>query len=389
MDPEQLDKNPLTKVKPNELKCEVESLMETLPFNRGSAPCKLAVKNADSYLVAYRDIGLLLYEKGKLYYSSVDPMRRFADLEHLDVVYVKSLNYYLLCSNNKLSKKRIDSSAPYLFMDIELNAMEVSCFKMVPDHRYRVMFVDKGDQLFLVNLKTGKIEMRYSRKLGDQEGEQDTRLRHYQPHRVNWKVGADPVNPEIKRSVVVTQVSNDDKIISVCLQSHQTLNTTNLKPHLPRFDGDEDESAIDLQSFTLCPQNRYLLLKTLLCNVNGEDPILILFELAEDYGLNFVTSLKNQKGQGPQSWGALSCLVPVGYFGQQRLLFVGAEDSWVKKDVSLLFFEFDVQTKTLIVVSNLKTGFGEKHVTGMWKVGDYFYFIGELGKVMRFRLVKA
>ena len=384
----ELRKDPLNNVKPNKLKCEVECLKETLTVGRErSVPCKLAVKNEESYLVAFRDIGLALYEKGKLIFTDVDPKLRFANLEHLDVVFVRSLGYYLLCSNNKLYKKRIDSSAPYLFMDIELNAFEMSCFKMVPDYRCRVIFVDLDDQMFLVNLKTGKIEIKYSRKTADQEG--DKRLKHYQPHRVNWKLEANAGNPDAKSSILVTQLTNDRKIISFCPRSRQILKATNLEPFLEQFDTHEDENVIDPDSFTLCPKNRYICLKIMLYHTGEEYPILALFEIAEDYGLSFVASIKSQEVEGPQSWAALSVLRSFGYFGEQRLLFVGLEDSWVKKDGCLIFFEFNTQGKPLTVVSSLKTVFEEKQVTQLSKLGEYFYYSGGLGKVMRFRLVKA
>ena len=81
----------------------------------GSKPTLVALKNPNSYLVATQLKELKVIKNGLKLFSGLLPK----DLQFLtDIIYIPTLNCYLLASSQVLYRKDIDSKPPYLFLEI-------------------------------------------------------------------------------------------------------------------------------------------------------------------------------------------------------------------------------------------------------------------------------
>ena len=115
----------------------------------------LAVKNAASYLIGTTRFGITLIEDTLELYSQKMPLRNAAKI--MDMVYVGLKNCYLMCYDNKLYRKDVNRSDPYLFIDIKFGLCVSKAMKWAQNAKRIIL--NTLQQLSIVNLDTKSLEL--------------------------------------------------------------------------------------------------------------------------------------------------------------------------------------------------------------------------------------
>ena len=380
---EELKEEKFIKRNIKELKCETSRVQEGLPDVEGSLESKMAVKSEDSYLVAWAEKGIVLYENGKLIYKNFGPGNILADQKEFELVYLKSMDFYVILVDKKIYKKRIDGLAPSLCFDSKVYNFEPFSLEVAPNCVHRVLLIGSMRRIFQLNLKTKKIEFLYSTEIDDC---QPALLYYSQIHGPNWKILSDVNSSEEVKSAIMTQLTSDERLVTICLLRRKILKSNKLENLSNKIHDYEEPAYFDYQSFCVCAKNRYLCLRLVISSEVNDYPTLVIFELGEVYEISYVAHKTSIPFSFSQRWDYLSGLEAVGYFEEERVLFVGLVNHWTSDD-NVLFFEFNVRRSELGMVSSLKTSLRLRKVARMIRHGSYFYYSGVKGEVMRFKLV--
>ena len=148
---------------PKNFVCEVQYLKKAQGtidgFEDKGVTC--AYKNETSYLMTFFDTHLGLYENGDLLYT--DPLEENGvedDSCVFKILYIKSMNFYLVSYFSHLSIKRIDKNPPIKFFSHLLSGITNS-IQNVPCLPYHVFLVEETGKIVVANLKSRKIEYTY------------------------------------------------------------------------------------------------------------------------------------------------------------------------------------------------------------------------------------
>ena len=369
---------------PKGLHCEVVCV-QTAREDIKERP-KLAVKDEGCHLIAYRSLGIALYQKGKLIYKDFDSNSPFTAMDQLEMLYIKRMNYYLIKVKNKIYMKKIDGSAPSLFLDLKGSETEYEFFDLVPNHSSRVLLISKSRKILQIDLKTKKVEFQFCTNSCEEES---TFLTDYKVQGLDLKAYPDPDCEEKIRSVLLTQLIGDKRLVSICFPGRKILSNTKLHPLFREIRDYEGDGYFNYTTFCVSPNYRYVLLSIIICTEYDDHHVLAILGADEDdYEFKYLTHIMGNPSGSSQVWDRISYLKAFDYFDGDYLLFFGVENDWLKEP-TLLSFKFNVKSRGFWMVQSLKTSLQVKSVDQLVHVGNYHYYSGKGGKVMRFRLLEG
>ena len=155
------NKSPSPKPSPAKTKtlCQVQRLKDvaTLLGGKTVEETKVAYKNQTSYLVAFNDTSLKLRHEGKWIYEEENTAEPGDEHEIFKIVYIKSLNLYLISYYDYLAIKMIDGNPPQKVLNFKLSGAE-NCIQTIPNIPYRVLLLHENGKIAIANLRTRRIE---------------------------------------------------------------------------------------------------------------------------------------------------------------------------------------------------------------------------------------
>ena len=151
----------------------VEEIMEEYenPFEEydqnpliGGNTTYLAVKDQRSYMMGTYGKGIKLVEDDVLVYHS----KLSSELSSLkDIIYIESLDYYLLSHNDQISRKNIDSQPPYVYLEVPTCSRRGSSFRFSKIHNSIV--INKSPcNIIVINLENKEVDMEITHIKGNQ-----------------------------------------------------------------------------------------------------------------------------------------------------------------------------------------------------------------------------
>ena len=305
----------------------------------------LALKNNYSFMVGTFKKGLRLVENGATIYSS-------AAQHHLgDIVYVRDLNSYFLSYDQKLYRKDIDECPPTLFMDVYCGLRFGGCFQYSKLNKRLIVNKDKK-AISVINLRTKELEIEVEKPFGEDIfcfrlfGDQEDRVMGATTH----------------GHVCLYQLDYLKKRGSLALGVSYQL---------------DQEAEEKIKSVTICSKNRYIFIE-IGSGSNRSICSRIAIARLHEAGITKINCFEQQTYQMGDKL-ALECY---GYVGS-HVLWVGLSKQ--KRGRSQVF-DYDVSTGELRELSHLAMDLDESNPVKFERLGNYFYFVGSKGKLLRLYL---
>ena len=309
----------------------------------------LAVKNRSSYLIGSSCKGLKIIENQKEIYSEI---LNLADGYIDDIIYANHLNCYLLHLSGKTYRKDIDQEPPYLFMDFDCGWRLGGCLKYSKRNQ-RLIVSKEGDLISVISLERKRTELNFSSGGLYWQRQKITDFRLF---------GKDENG--------ILALTPSGRIFLYFLNYSRKKVCTFYKYKIELIQ-ERDEFAF---SISICDESKYVLV----CLADDCDYIsrFIVLKL-EGRRLNPVASL-DKYGEN-----LLKILSP-SFCG-----FFGSHARWIgfsSFEYEVCIFDFDKKTKELkysLLSEELHQETGPQRLN---RSGDYLYYTGCEGKVMRLRV---
>ena len=143
-----------------DLKITVEQIQDHSELEIiGGCATYIAFKNLTSYAIGTDRSGLKVIKEGAEIYS-----KRFLSSARLDgIIYINSLNCYLLYLRSRIYRKDIDNKPPYLYMKLYLGSRSSNSIKYSKIHNRLILAKYLNNNLALINLERKRIELEIRR----------------------------------------------------------------------------------------------------------------------------------------------------------------------------------------------------------------------------------
>ena len=115
----------------------------------------IALKNSKSFMIGTKNKGIKLFENNSLIYSGK------LHLEHAyfgEIIYIESLNCYILNLDLKLYRKYVDDEPPYLYMNFTCGNREGAAFRHSKINQ-RLITIKDYNKIAAINLQRKDIEI--------------------------------------------------------------------------------------------------------------------------------------------------------------------------------------------------------------------------------------
>ena len=311
----------------------------------------LALKNANSYMVASMGTGLKVIENGEVLYSAKHSGTVFS------TIYIAHLNCYLLYHHHaKIYRKDIDDQPPYLYMDLWCGAKEGSYFQYsaVNQRLLATCHTEEDVRVSVINLDTKEVEIELE---PTDDYVTDIRLLGEKEDRLLFFTHKKP-------EVILYQLDYAQKTGSL-LASVQ----------VETVEGREEYGT----SGALCQKSEYVLVELGYNNKEDKNPPLcssiVVYKIEGDSLVKKASLDVFYSTPG----GEKHKIQPCGYAGKHAL-WVGLSREYNK---TCQIYAFDTESNELRELVDKQVDHGQKNPQSLEVFGDQLYFTGESGKVNR------
>ena len=308
----------------------------------------VALKNRNSYMIGTMLKGLKIKENGALVYSGKLP----EDEGILtDMIYVESLNCYLIASLYQIKRKDIDEKPPYLYMNYDCGSRIGGCFRFSKIHE-RLIVSKHSQNISAIDLERKQVEIEVENGVGNDII--DFRLFGEQENRV-------------------IAVTGDGHVILYSLDYTQkrgsVVNSFNIELNCGRKEMPK--------SLSVCDKNEYCFVEIGQSESDSLCSRMILFKIRGDSLIK-----KASIDQHSQNLGHKYALESLGYFGR-FILWVGL--SMLENGVAQLYV-YNTETSKFKELVGRRLSHREEDPVKIHRVGSYLYYTGRYGRLMRLRV---
>ena len=404
-------KKPLKQTKENKLECLVEFIAEGRPRTRGNITSMVAVKNAHSYLISFNYLGLRLVEQGKQIFNSQDLEKYWPKnlIKYQHIIYVKSMNYYLIKMHHIIFIKRIDAKKPFIFMNLfsesKSRMLQRDRLRMIPGDRYRLITITSKTTFVLINLKSRKVEWRCSSPKQTFLEDDGSNFYCIRPHRVDLEGYFEGFSRSLKFTLLLRNLT----LMTFCVASRRFLKTSFDTADHPNL-SDLYQHFRDESSFSICPKNRYVCLRySVATNVRRSkrnsslsrarsrfdrgaqgthQKGYLLLRFRPDYSLELLYRIPESGTLAIQD-GDLECFGYLSGF-DCKLHFFSIQINPDSSFTGLVqIIEVNTRTNRLAILNQVSRRAEDTEVQAACEVDGWFYYIGRrYGKVMRIKLIE-
>ena len=312
----------------------------------------LAVKNHNSYLIVTSEDRLTVIEDNTQIYSG-GASRVLSSSS--DIIYVKSLDSYLIHTGKRILRKEIDDSPPHRFTRCKIQCSDrpSAVMKYSQIHNKLITFGEKIRTIIAVNLETEIEEFRV------------------RPPSLNQRIANFELFGENEDQVAC--VFKDGKIYRYSLDYHLKASTYQSCCEFELFRGRSEE----LSSVTVCSKNRYMFVKV----VNQAYKVCSRLAVIGLVGTSFV--ILAFLDEYDNLFRGLTALNFLGYFGE-HVLWVGLAQTGYDQVVQI--YDYVVCERKLRELKGKRRRVKESNAMKMSKIDDHLYFADGSRKVMRLSL---
>ena len=318
----------------------------------GGRQTHITLKGPKSFMIGTDQAGFKLSNENKLIDSGKLPI---SDNTLRDIVYIPSINSYLLATNFSIYKKEIDKSPIKLFLDIKCGHIDrPGSFLRYSRFNQRLIVSQESRSISVINPKTKKIELEFKAILRDYDHIQDLRIFGVHEDRV----------------AVLTVFGNlilfrlNSKVLRG-LETRYEIELVN--------DTTKDEEPV---SVTVCDKNRYIGVEIGIYDSPYICSRMLVFRIEDDHHLALKTSL-DLFGEDIGCKYAFDCF---GYLGSRFVIWVGLT---TELDIIAQVYVYDIKRGVLEELVDKRVPHVEVDPYRFHRIENELYYTGNLAQLMR------
>ena len=315
----------------------------------------MAIKDENSFLIGTVNSGLKLIDEGEEIFKGSIPLEQqrgflamlfSSDLPPMDMIYIQPLYCYFFQHKMKLYRKDITNKPPYLYMDVLCGVRNGACFRYSNLHEKLIINKD-AQNISVVDLQRKKVEIEVKKRVG--MGIMDFRL-----------FGS-------KEDQVVS-VTNDGFVLLYKLDYGQKRGSVIDHSEIKLF---RDRAEMPV-SVAVCGKGEYVFVEIGQGQIPWVSCRIVVLQirgksLTQKHTFELAKTGVNEKF-------AFEFFRYVG----RHILLVGLS----RKCGSALVYDFDTRTGELRGLGGNKVSHEEKDPAKLHRLGDKFYYTGDLGNLM-------
>ena len=308
----------------------------------GGDSTHLALKNPKSFLIGTSRKGIKVFENDAQIFSG--RLSRDGHDELYDAVYIASLTSYFLLSDSRIYRKDICTNPPHLFMSFNNDSKNCTFLRFSTIHQ-RLLITRDGKDISIINPRTRKIEVVFSKRVGK-------KIKDFQL-----------IGELEDRGVTVTEYGYI-VLYSLIFGKKRGFMTFYNCRLVQEGDGYP-------QSIAVCDKNQYLFV--LIAPKYNYLSRVIILKLTNGSRLHAASAVKCSQNIGRN----FACEI-YGYIGS-HILFFGLSR---KKNGLVKIYGFDTEKGKWNELIGKKMTHKQHKPLRMHRLGDKFYYTGNLGKLL-------